>query len=125
VGHGRRNKEGSRCRVAGTRCVASSENGTGMSSDPDEDDGIRAVLSRLARPHASGGEVVERAALLAEGAQFPSIMAWITDHAGIPETAAAAGPSKGLHGARMDRAADPSKPLRYVLPAGVLSGSRD
>ena len=34
------------------------------------DDAIRAVVSRLARPHASGGMVVERAALLAEGADF-------------------------------------------------------
>ena len=42
------------------------------------DDAIRAVVSRLARPHASGGMVVERAALLAEGADFAAVMAWIT-----------------------------------------------
>jgi len=96
-----------------------------VTSDPAEDDGIRALLSRLARPHSSGGEVVERAALLAEGAQFPAIMAWITDHAGVPETTTAATPSKGLHGARMDSAADPAKPQRYVLPAGALAGARD
>ena len=96
-----------------------------MTSDPAEDDGIRALLIRLARPHSSGGEVVERAALLAEGAQFPAIMAWITDHAGTPETTTAAAPSKGLHGPRMNSAADPPKPLRYVLPPGALAGARD
>jgi len=86
------------------------------------DQTIRALLKRLARPHASGGQAVERAALLAEGAQFPAIIAWITDHAGMPETAAAVTGGKGLHGSRMssDRAADPAKPLRYVLPAGTL-----
>ena len=43
------------------------------------DDGeIRTLLSRLARPHASGGQVIERAAILAEGAEFPAILAWIT-----------------------------------------------
>ena len=91
--------------------------------DSVEDDGIRALLQRLARPHASGGDAVERAALLAEGAQFPAIMAWITDHAGIPETTTAAAPGKGLHGARMSSAADPPKPVRYVLPAGALAGA--
>jgi len=87
-----------------------------------EDETIRALLMRLARPHASGGQAVERATLLAEGARFPAIMAWITDHAGTPETTAAATPAQGLHGSRMnsERAGDPSKPLRYVLPAGTL-----
>jgi hypothetical protein len=35
---------------------------------PDSDDAIRAVVTRLSRPHASGGNVIERAAILAEGA---------------------------------------------------------
>ena len=34
--------------------------------EPDE--AIRAVVTRLSRPHASGGAVIERAAILAEGA---------------------------------------------------------
>ena len=94
-----------------------------MTADPGGDEAIRALLTRLARPHASGGEVVERAALLAEGAEFPAIMAWITDHAGIPEAANAAPASQGLHGSRMhsERAAEPVTPLRYVLPAGTLA----
>jgi hypothetical protein len=85
-----------------------------------DDDGIRVVVKRLSRPHASGGDVVERASILAEGADFPSIMTWITDHAGVPEDAVAAAP-KGLHGARLDGGgAPPRAPLRYVLPAGTL-----
>jgi hypothetical protein len=88
-----------------------------------EDETIRALLTRLARPHASGGEVVERATLLAEGAAFPAIIAWITDHAGIPETTAVAGPSRGLHGSRVTggHVAESPRPLRYVLPAGTLA----
>ena len=32
-----------------------------------DDEAIRAVVTRLARSHSSGGEVIERAAILAEG----------------------------------------------------------
>jgi hypothetical protein len=87
-----------------------------------DDAAIRALLTRLARPHASGGQVVERATLLAEGADFPAIIDWITDHAGTPEASDAAAVKKGLHGARMSTATatKPSKPARYVLPAGAL-----
>jgi hypothetical protein len=94
-----------------------------VSDGPVDDAAIRALLTRLARPHASGGEVVERAAILAEGAEFPAIMAWITDHAGVPEATLATLPSQGLHGSRMSGggAVQPSKPLRYVLPAGTLA----
>lgn len=92
-----------------------------MTSQPTAEDSIRELLTRLARPHASGGEVVERAAILAEGARFPAIMAWITDHAGTPETATANAPGRGLHGSRTGTSAPP-KPLRYVLPAGALAG---
>jgi hypothetical protein len=93
-----------------------------VSTAPADDAAIRALLTRLARPHASGGEVVERAALLAEGADFVAIMAWITDHAGLPEPTLAAPARHGLHGSRMSGgAAQPVKPLRYVLPAGTLA----
>jgi hypothetical protein len=85
-----------------------------------DDDGIRLLVKRLARPHASGGDVVERASILAEGADFPSIMTWISDHAGVPEAQVLATP-KGLHGARLDGGgAPPRAPSRYVLPAGAL-----
>lgn len=85
-----------------------------------DDDGIRLLVRRLARPHPSGGDVVERASILAEGDDFPSIMAWISAHAGVPETAVPT-VARGLHGARADGAgAPPRAPLRYVLPAGSL-----
>jgi hypothetical protein len=35
-----------------------------------DDDPILALVKRLARPHASGGTVIERAAILADGADF-------------------------------------------------------
>ena len=44
-----------------------------------DDDPILALVKRLARPHASGGAVIERAAILADGADFASVMAWIAD----------------------------------------------
>lgn len=94
-----------------------------MTAGPADDAAIRALLMRLARPHASGGQVVERATLLAEGADFPAIIDWITDHAGMPEASDAAAVKRGLHGARTSTAtaAEPSKPARYVLPAGTLA----
>jgi hypothetical protein len=87
-----------------------------------DDDGIRALVTRLARPHPSGGEVIERAAILAEGADFAAVLAWITAHGGIPETAAAV-PRPGLHPSRLTNAggAGPRTALRYVLPPGALA----
>jgi hypothetical protein len=88
-----------------------------------DDDAIRAVVTRLARSHASGGEVIERAALLAEGSDFPAVMAWITAHGGKPEAAVAAPPRHGLHGARLDQraGAEDRAPRRFVLPPGTLT----
>ncbi len=84
---------------------------------------ILALVTRLARPHASGGQVIERAALLAEGADFPAVMAWITAHDGQPESTVVAASTRGLHGSRLtDPGADqPRSPLRFVLPAGTLT----
>jgi len=88
-----------------------------------EEPAIRALLTRLARPHPSGGKVIERAAILAEGADFPQVMEWIVDHAGKPDAAVAAAPARGLHGARMGDSVAPEqrKVLRYVLPAEALA----
>jgi hypothetical protein len=88
-----------------------------------DDDAIRVLLTRLARPHSSGGEVVERAAILAEGADFAAVMAWITAHAGTSETQVAATPRHGLHGSRLSYGgeAEPRTQLRFVLPAGALA----
>jgi hypothetical protein len=83
---------------------------------------IHALVKRLARPHPSGGDVVERAALLASGSDFPAVMAWIADHAGVAETMAAEAP-RGLHGPRLglSGSSGPRTPLRFVLPAGALA----
>ncbi len=90
--------------------------------EPVGDDSIRKLVARLARPHSSGGHVVERAAILAEGSSFTTIMDWIVDHGGKPEAQAAA-PSGGLHGSRLNQSGGSVSPttLRFVLPAGVLA----
>lgn len=88
-----------------------------------DDDAIRALVIRLSRPHRSGGEVIERAAIMAAGADSAAVIAWITDHAGIPEAAAAKTPRRGLHGSRLSdgsEAGESKTPLRFVLPAGAL-----
>jgi hypothetical protein len=83
---------------------------------------VRALLARLGRPHVSGGTVVERAALLAEGADFDATMAWILAHGGEPEVRAAPAPRGGLYGSRSDSQARAGSqtPHRYVLPPGAL-----
>jgi hypothetical protein len=84
---------------------------------------IRSVVSRLARPHPSGGAVVERAAIMAEGEDSAAILAWVMAHAGEPEVLAARGSGGGLHGTRMSDGGgeDQRNPLRFVLPAGVFA----
>jgi len=89
-----------------------------------DESAIRELLTRLARPHPSGGKVIERAAILAEGADFPEVMEWIIDHAGKPDTAIAAAPARGLHGSRDAEPlrVEQRRALRYVLPAEALAG---
>ena len=86
------------------------------------DDAIRAVVVRLSRPHASGGSVIERAAIVAEGADAAAIVAWIVAHAGRPETVVPSASPRGLHGGRLSggRATSGDAPRRYVLPVGAL-----
>jgi hypothetical protein len=88
-----------------------------------DDEAILALVTRLARPHSSGGKVIERAAILAEGADFRAVVAWITSHQGLPEVATASPASRGLHGGRLSRdSGGPSRPpQRFVLPAGSLT----
>jgi hypothetical protein len=87
-----------------------------------EDDAIRALVIRLSRPHRSGGEVIERAAIMAAGADSAAVIAWIIDHAGVPEVAAAKAPRRGLHGSRLSDGSEAQSkaPPRFVLPAGAL-----
>ena len=84
-----------------------------------ENDAICTLVTRLARPHASGGEVVERAALLAEGGDFAAVMSWISSHGGEPEPMPSADTGGGLYSVGRD--ADPPSPRRFVLPAGALT----
>jgi len=82
------------------------------------DDAIRALVRRLARPHASGGVVIERAAIVSQGADATAIVEWIMAHAGQPEAAAPVAESRGLHGARLSSSS--AIPRRYVLPVDAL-----
>ena len=88
------------------------------------DDAIRTLVTRLARPHAAGGVVIERAGILAEGADFAAVMAWIVAHGGEAEaTVPSSAASGGLHGGRLNHSgtAQARLPLRFVLPAGALA----
>ncbi len=87
------------------------------------DDEIRALVSRLSRRHPSGGTVIERAAIVAEGADSAAVVAWILGHDGEPEAAADTSSKRGLHSPRLSGAIgqEPSAPARYVLPAGALN----
>jgi len=87
-----------------------------------DDPEITTLVTRLSRPHPSGGVVIERAAILAAGGDFPAVMDWIIAHAGVPEATATTTRSGGLHGSRMKGGdATPSRaPLRFVLPASAL-----
>jgi len=87
------------------------------------DDEIRALLSRLSRRHSSGGTVIERAAIVAEGADAAEVVTWILDHAGEPEAVVDTSSKGGLHSARLSGPiqSGPRPPARYVLPADALS----
>jgi hypothetical protein len=86
-----------------------------------DDDEIRTLVTRLARPQPSGGATIERAALLAAGADFPQVIEWITRHAGVPESAVSSRKGSGLHGPRLTEASESARPpVRYVLPPGAL-----
>lgn len=88
-----------------------------------DDEIIRKLVTRLSRQDRSGGRVIERAAILAEGADSRSILAWILAHDGQPEAVAPAVVPGGLHGGRLNGRGgmNASAPRRYVLPPGVLS----
>ena len=110
-----------RCPDAAQRWLCA---GVGRGTDlpqMSDDEKIRTVVRRLSRRHPSGGEVIERAAIIAE-ADAVAIIAWITAHDGQPEAPAPAGSRHGLHGGRLNGSRDTasSTPRRYVLPRGVL-----
>lgn len=85
------------------------------------DDEILALVKRLSRPSPSGGQVIERAAILAAGADYTKVIDWVMAHDGEPEAPRAAKQSGGLHGSRLEGSkAAPQQPNRYVLPPGAL-----
>jgi hypothetical protein len=94
-----------------------------MTSDmlTDDDTAIREVVARLSRPGPSGGSVIERAAILAEGSNSEAIISWIIAHAGEPEASAPPAPTRGLHGTRLGGGGAQRHPSRYVVPIGVLT----
>jgi len=88
-----------------------------------DDQEICALLARLSRRHVSGGDVIERAAIMAEGADFSAVVAWIDAHDGKPEWALTPSAGGGLHGSRVQLGGAPARgaPLRYVLPPHALT----
>ena len=88
-----------------------------------DDDAIRTLVSRLARPHPSGGTVIERAAIVAEGSCADDVLTWILAHGALPEAVVAqTSERRGLHGLSTDAlgAEQARTPVRFVLPAGAL-----
>ncbi|HMJ32536.1 MAG TPA: hypothetical protein VK501_01365 [Baekduia sp.] len=92
-----------------------------------DDEAIRQLVERLSRRHPSGGAVIERAAIMAEGAKSAAILAWITSHDWEPEEAEAAPTTRaglgGLHGMRQRDIgrSHAQAPRRYVLRPGAGS----
>jgi hypothetical protein len=88
----------------------------------DSDQAIRAAVVRLARPDGDGGAVIERAAIVAEGAPAAAIEAWVLAHGGEPEAPLLATPRPGLYALRPDGRLSPGgrPPRRYVLPSDAL-----
>jgi hypothetical protein len=85
----------------------------------DHTDEVALLVKRLARPHASGGTVIERPVIIAEGRRSTAILAWIADHGGAPDSTVPDSQSKGLHSPTLTVGvggqAAPAR--RYILPA--------
>ncbi len=89
-----------------------------------DDETIRKLVTRLSREDQSGGRVIERAAILAEGADSQSILAWILAHDGQPpRRRLLPSPEAALHGGRVNGRGEmnASAPRRYVLPPDARS----
>lgn len=87
-----------------------------------DDDAIRQLLHRLARAHPSGGSVIERVAIVAEGSGSEAVIKWMLAHGAQAEATSPPTARHGLHeaGRLTIGAANPSAPSRYILPAGAL-----
>ena len=91
--------------------------------DPDSDQDIRALVARLSRPNGTGGRVIERAAIMAEGSRSAEILDWLALASWKPEEAEVSTTYRdggGLHGVRREsdrRDARAAVPRRYVSPS--------
>jgi hypothetical protein len=87
-----------------------------------DDDAIRSLVTRLARADPSGGTVIERAAIVAEGSDAEAVIAWIVAHGGRPQEIVETPSRHGLHGSRHHGSGGsaPRAASRFVLPAGAL-----
>ena len=87
-----------------------------------DDSDIEEIVTRLARPHRTGGHVIERVAILAEGADFDAVMTWIVDRDGVAEAAATKPAPRGIHATRYhDTEGDAAPPpARFILPPGAI-----
>ena len=82
----------------------------------------RDSVTGLARADPSGGTVIERAAIVAAGADFEAVMTWIVAHGGKPEAMLETSTRHGLHGSRLHAGggSEPRALSRFVLPTGAL-----
>jgi hypothetical protein len=94
-----------------------------MTQTPTDETG--ALVRRLARPHASGGMVIERSVILAEGANSAAILSWISAHDGIADSTTASTRSHGLHGSRASTPLQAEPARRFVLPARAFLAAPD
>ncbi len=86
----------------------------------DTMDATAGLVRRLARPHASGGMVIERSVILAEGARSSAILRWISDHDGVADSTVPSTHSHGLHGPRAGDPREDAPARRFVLPANAF-----
>jgi hypothetical protein len=95
------------------------EGGTAAAMDED----ISTLVARLSRRHRSGGRVIERAAIMAEGGNSAAILQWLADNGWEPEADAPVPSDRGglgLHGMRREAErgrAQAQAPRRYISPA--------
>jgi hypothetical protein len=93
----------------------------GPAAAMDED--ISTLVARLSRKHRSGGRVIERAAIMAEGGNSAAILAWLAENDWKPEEDVTVSKDRdglGLHGMRREAErgrAQQQAPRRYISPA--------
>lgn len=93
------------------------------------DEDISQLVARLSRKHRSGGRVIERAAIMAEGGNSVAILRWLEDNDWVPEADAPPSTDRdgfGLHGMRREAErgrAQAQAPRRYISPAPAPTGT--